>query len=86
MTSLLPSVDPEQIMARLRTDGATWFVPDFGRTDENDDEAHDVDLTDDTDIVQVESAEHESPGDLNESIDVDTEYVDEDTDEDESDD
>jgi hypothetical protein len=25
LTSLLPSVDPEQILAKLRTDGATWF-------------------------------------------------------------
>ena len=30
LTSLLPSVDPEQILAKLRTDGATWFQPDFG--------------------------------------------------------
>ena len=28
-TSLLPSVNPEQILAKLRTDGATWFQPDF---------------------------------------------------------
>jgi hypothetical protein len=30
LTSLLPSVDPEQILARMRTDGAAWFTPDFG--------------------------------------------------------
>ena len=30
LTSLLPSVDPEQILARMRTDGAAWFSPDFG--------------------------------------------------------
>jgi hypothetical protein len=30
LTSLLPSVDPEQILARMRTDGAAWFAPDFG--------------------------------------------------------
>ena len=30
LTSLLPSVDPEQILARMRTDGAGWFAPDFG--------------------------------------------------------
>jgi hypothetical protein len=30
LTSLLPSVDPEQILARMRTDGAAWFQPDFG--------------------------------------------------------
>jgi len=84
LTSLLPSVDPEQIMSRLRTDGATWFVPDFGRADESDDVASDMDLTGDTDFVQVQSAEQECPGDLNESVDVNSEYVDDD--EDESDD
>jgi hypothetical protein len=30
LTSLMPSVDPEQILARMRTDGAAWFAPDFG--------------------------------------------------------
>jgi len=30
LTSLMPSVDPEQILARMRTDGASWFAPDFG--------------------------------------------------------
>ncbi|MFO0998920.1 MAG: hypothetical protein U0936_01145 [Planctomycetaceae bacterium] len=30
LTSLLPSVDPEQILARMRTDGAAWFAPNFG--------------------------------------------------------
>lgn len=30
LTSLLPSIDPEQILARIRTDGAAWFSPDFG--------------------------------------------------------
>ena len=30
LTSLLPSVDPEQILARMRTDGAGWFQPDYG--------------------------------------------------------
>ena len=29
LLSLLPSVDPEQILARMRTDGAAWFQPDF---------------------------------------------------------
>jgi len=29
LLSLLPSVDPEQILARMRTDGAGWFQPDF---------------------------------------------------------
>ena len=30
LTSLLPSVDPERILAGMRADGATWFQPDFG--------------------------------------------------------
>jgi hypothetical protein len=30
LTSLMPSVDPEQILARMRTDGASWFAPNFG--------------------------------------------------------
>jgi hypothetical protein len=30
LASLLPSIDPEQILARMRTDGAAWFLPDFG--------------------------------------------------------
>jgi hypothetical protein len=29
LLSLLPSVDPEQVLARMRTDGAVWFQPDF---------------------------------------------------------
>lgn len=28
LTSLLPALDPEQILARLRTDGADWFLED----------------------------------------------------------
>ncbi|MBL8812663.1 MAG: hypothetical protein JNM43_21035 [Planctomycetaceae bacterium] len=30
LTSLLPSLDPEQILARMRTDGAGWFEPNYG--------------------------------------------------------
>lgn len=30
LSSLMPSVDVEQILARLRTDGAAWFSPNFG--------------------------------------------------------
>ena len=84
LTSLLPSVDPEQIMAKLRTDGATWVVPDFGRADDGDDESNDVDLPDDIDSEHDESGKQERPGDLDETADVNSEYVDDD--EDESDD
>lgn len=34
LTSLLPSIDPEQILARLRSDGAKWFLPDYGLDEE----------------------------------------------------
>ncbi len=30
LTSLLPSLDPEQILARMRVDGAGWFEPNYG--------------------------------------------------------
>ena len=91
LTSLLPSVDPEQIMAKLRTDGATWFVPDFGRAADSDDESNEIDLPDDTDGEQIdaeqnESVKRESSGDLDESADVDSEFVDDGMEEDESDD
>ncbi|MEJ7594307.1 MAG: hypothetical protein WKF77_22450 [Planctomycetaceae bacterium] len=84
LTSLLPSVDPEQIMAKLRTDGATWFVPDFGPADDSDDEPSDIDLTDDMDAEHDESGKKEPSGDIHESADDDAEDADED--EDESDD
>jgi hypothetical protein len=61
LTSLLPSVDPEQILAKLRTDGATWFQPDFGLDQEtaeldgmeSDDSAEfdETDTADDADQV-----------------------------------
>ena len=90
MTSLLPAVDPEQIMAKLRTDGATWFVPDFGRgdsgVDDNADKSNDVDLSDDIDGAQDESAKKERSDDLDETTDFAAEDVDDDADEDESDD
>ena len=34
LSSLLPSIDPEQVLARMRTDGAAWFLPEFGLDDE----------------------------------------------------
>lgn len=92
LTSLLPSVDPEQIMAKLRTDGATWFVPDFGLADDSGDESYDVDLAGDIDAGEDESGQHEASDNLDElagdeSADVDSVYVDaDDAEEDESDD
>ena len=95
LTSLLPSVDPEQIMAKLRTDGATWFVPDFSLADDRGDESYDVDLADDMVAQDDESGKHEPSGNLDElagdeSADVDSAYVDahdtDESDEDESDD
>ena len=90
LTSLLPAVDPEQIMAKLRTDGATWFVPDFGRgdsgVDDNADESNDVDVLDDINAAQDESAKKERSDDLDETTDFAAEDVDDDADEDESDD
>jgi hypothetical protein len=73
LTSLLPSVDPEQILARMRTDGAAWFAPDFGidgvfaEGDPDDsflDEAT-VDDTDEeiTDLTEAESADDEDSDD-----------------------
>lgn len=88
LTSLLPSVDPEQILAKLRTDGATWFAPDFGLTDEGKDESGEVNSYDD---IEIESEQDESRtkkllSDLNESTEVESEYTDDDAHEDESDD
>ncbi len=94
LMSLLPSVDPEQIMAKLRTDGATWFEPDFALADDRGDESYDVDLSDDIVAQDDESGKHEPSGNLDElagdeSADVDSAYVDADdadeSDEDESD-
>ena len=52
LISLLPSIDPEQILAKMRTDGAAWFEPDFGLAsdaDSFDDQAADDEITDDAD-------------------------------------
>ena len=76
MTALLPSIDPEQILARLRTDGATWFAPDFGVTGEHEDEESGIDETDSeiADGQEVERAELSDDGD--DSAEVDAEYHD----------
>ena len=83
LTSLLPSIDPEQILARLRTDGARWFVPNFGLTDN---ESDNVDLLDEIDADQDESGTSKRSDDLDISTDVDAEYVDDDDAEEEFDD
>ncbi len=87
LTSLLPSVDPEQILAKLRTDGATWFAPDFGLTEENDDESGGMDSYEGLDAEQAASRTRKLSGDLDESTVIDPEYTDDDdAQEDESDD
>ncbi len=64
LTSLLPSVDPEQILARMRTDGAAWFQPDFGldgvfaESDDTDDSTDSL-LDDTVDEVELELDEAE---------------------------
>ncbi len=85
LTSLLPSVDPEQILAKLRTDGATWFVPNFGLTGDSDDESSDLDLPDDEDADQDESGTTELSGHPDVSANSDSDDPD-DAEEDESDD
>ena len=46
LTSLLPSIDPEQVLAKMRTDGAAWFEPDFGLTPDSDQESSETDSFD----------------------------------------
>ena len=87
LTSLLPAVDPEQILAKLRTDGATWFAPDFGLTEENNDESGGMDSYEDLDAEQAASRTRKLSGDLDKSTVIDPEYTDDDdAQEDESDD
>lgn len=76
MIALLPSIDPEQILARLRTDGAMWFAPNFGLTGEHEDEESGFDGRD-SDIAdgqEVERAELSDDGD--DSAEIDAEYHD----------
>ena len=73
LTSLMPSVDPEQILARMRTDGASWFAPDFGidgvfAEGDPDDSFLDESAADDageeiTDLTDAESPEDEDSDD-----------------------
>ena len=76
LTSLLPSVDPEQILAKLRTDGATWFAPDFGLTEENNDESGGMDSYEDIEPEQDASRTGKLSGGLDESTVIDPEYTD----------
>ena len=76
---MLPSIDPEQILAKLRTDGATWFAPDFGLTVENEDEDstfHGMD-SEISDGLEVEQAEDSEDG--NDSAEIDAEYREDDS-------
>ena len=87
LTSLLPAVDAEQILAKLRTDGATWFAPDFGLTEMSNDQSGGMDSDDDIETEQDASRTGKRTGDLDEPTDIDPEYTDDDdAHEDESDD
>ena len=77
LTSLLPSVDPEQILAKMRTDGAKWFDPDYALgeilSERDPDEEYEEQLLDDSSVtVDAESDD--------EVLDVDDESIDEEND------
>ncbi len=78
LTSLLPSIDPEQILARMRTDGAAWFSPDFGMAEilaERDpDEVYEEQLLDESSSDVVSDADDE------ELLEIDDESIDEEDD------
>ena len=68
LTSLMPSVDPEQILARMRTDGAAWFAPDFGidgvfAEGDPDDSFLDEPAAEDADEEIIDLTDAESPED-----------------------
>jgi hypothetical protein len=68
LTSLMPSVDPEQILARMRTDGASWFAPDFGidgvfAEGDPDDSFLDEPAAEDADEEIIDLTDAESPED-----------------------
>ncbi len=75
LTSLLPSIDPEQVLARMRSDGATWFLPEFGldndlgevadTADSFEEFSQEQDQTEDTDD-ELESSETSDAEDLDE--------------------
>ena len=72
LTSLLSSVDPEQILAKLRTDGARWFQADFGLIDET------ADLDDLESDDSAEFHEADSAGEADEVVDSDLDEEDDD--------
>ena len=86
LASLLPSVDPEQILATLRTNGATWFAPEFGLADSLHEDSEGSDLLDDMDAEQHDSETSELSDNLDETTETDSEYLDDDDMEEESDD
>jgi len=86
LASLLPSVDPEQILATLRTNGATWFAPEFGLADSLHEDSDGSDLLDDMDAEQQDDETSELSDDLDETTKVDSEYLNDDDMEEESDD
>jgi hypothetical protein len=64
----MPSVDPEQILARMRTDGASWFAPDFGidgvfAEGDPDDSFLDEPAAEDADEEIIDLTDAESPED-----------------------
>lgn len=77
LTSLLPSVDPEQILAKMRTDGAKWFEPDYGLgeilSERDPDEEYEEQLLDDSRVTDDAESDDEI-------VDVDDESIDEEND------
>jgi len=66
LTSLLPSVDPEQILARMRTDGAAWFQPDFALSDLLEESDEDV-LAEDARNDRLENSDESDESEAAES-------------------
>jgi hypothetical protein len=86
LASLLPSVDPEQVLATLRTDGATWFAPDFGLVTDVDEESDATESLEDIDADQQDAETSELSDDQDEVAEVDSEFLDDDDTDEESDD
>jgi len=58
LTTVLPSLDPEQILARLRQDGAAWFEPRYNAANAEDDLEGAVDSAPEEDDDLAGSAGH----------------------------
>lgn len=75
LLALLPSLDREQILAKLREDGGRWFEPLF--TDDPDDEAHNAESEDlpaaDFDGHSRNEFDTETDGETDTDTDTDTE-------------